>query len=502
MKLNNLKQYFLILGLLYSVVLNAQNTIGGAKTLIPEEEVIRQSKFLDAERERLLGHWDNAVEQYKRFTYDNPGNDAGWYGLARTYSAKNDPANALDAIAKAIAIDPDNQWYKVFQADAFEKDGRSKDAAEVYSVLAKRFPQNPEYLRKLAYFSVLTGEPKVGLKALDRLEEINGVTEETSNKKQVIYIALGDNKKAAAELQKLADAYPAHLEFRHRLAQFYDSIGDAVNAKRVYEDILRRSPNDPVAKIAVLDKPKNSSDVTYLQSLKPLFGNAQVSMDAKLKEVLPFFAKINSPNPDPALLETLLDLGNLLETAHPNDAKALSFTAAVLYQSNRKSEALEKYRQCLRLNPNVFGAWDNTLSILEEQHNYDEMLKVAEQAIDAFPNQAKGYYYYGVAATEKGLYDDAIAQLEQASLMAGNAPIRLDILDQSAVASFRKKDLPAATTKFEQALTKGGDKHPGILQHYGDLLYQKGDKTGAVTNWQKAYDLTKDPVILQKIKGI
>ncbi len=124
----------------------------------------------------------------------------------------------------------------------------------------------------------------------------------------------------------------------------------------------------------------------------------------------------------------------------------------------------------------MFGIRENTLAILDELKKYDELLSTAEQAMDAFPNQPKGYFYYGVAATEKGRYDDAVAQLEQALIMSGISPLRLDILDQIGVALTRKKDYAAAGARFEQALTKGGDRHPGLLEHYGDLLLLRNDK--------------------------
>lgn len=140
------------------------------------------------------------------------------------------------------------------------------------------------------------------------------------------------------------------------------------------------------------------------------------------------------------------------------------------------------------------------MTILDEQKNYDELLKTAEQAMDAFPNQPKGYLFYGVAATEKGRYDDAVSQLEQALIMAGNSPLRLDILDQLGVVLTRKKDYPGAAKRFEQALAKGGEQHAGVLEHYGDLLSLQNDKKGAQSYWQKAYDLSKNPALLEKLK--
>lgn len=488
-----------IISLLAFSNIRAQNTIGGQVKIVPEAEADRQSDFVNAERERLLGHYDKAIELYKKFTYDNPNVGAAWYGLARCYVSKNDPANALDAINKAVEKEPANEWYQIYLADIYEKIGRVKDAVKVYENLTKRFPNTVEFWDKLAYLAVLSGDPKGGLEALERVEKLQGIEDETSMEKHLIYVGMGDHKKAAAELQKLADAYPDRPEYRHRLAQYYEAMGDKVNAKKVYEDILRRDPDDPVAKLAVMDKEKSSSDAAYLASLKPLLSDPKVSIDAKIKEILPFFPKLGTGD-DAALTQNLLELGALVEKAHPDDPKAWSLSGDLLYHANRPAEALEKYRQCIKLNPTVFSVWENTLDILSEQKNYDEMLRIGEQAMDAFPNRPEAYYYYGVAANEKGLYNDAIGQLEQAMLMTGNnLALRLDITDQIGLSLMGKKDFTAAAARYEQSLAKGGDQHPSILEHYGDALFQKGERDKAVQFWQKANAIRKSPELEQKI---
>lgn len=492
------KKYILGIALgILTLPVFAQNTLDGQAKIVPEEEVNRQSLFIEAERERLLQHFEKAVEKYKAFLYDNGDNAAAWYGLARTYAELKDPTNAIDAVKKATQKDPGNEWYAIYLADLYEKIGQAKDAVAVYEDLVKKQPQTPAFLERLAYLSVLSGDPKGGLKALDQLEKMTGVTEETADKKHVIYLGMGNIKKAAAELEKLADTYPYRLEYRHRLAELYESVGDKDEAKKVYEDILRRDPDDSVAKIAVLEK--SGSDLAYLNSLKPYFKDPNVSLDGKIKELLPYFDKLNK-GLEPTAVEALLQLGALLEQTHPDEAKVWSVSGDLFYYTDQMPEALDRYRRCIKLNPTVYSVWDNSLAILLEQKNYPELRRTAEQAMDAFPNQASAYYYYGVAATELGDPDDAIRQLGQATLMAGgNIALRLNILDQIGLAFLRKKDFEGARGHYEKQLANGTDKHPGILEHYGDALYQLGERNLAMEYWQKANAILPSTSLEQKI---
>jgi tetratricopeptide (TPR) repeat protein len=222
-------------------------------------------------------------------------------------------------------------------------------------------------------------------------------------------------------------------------------------------------------------------------------------MDAKVKEILPYFPRLQG-SPDPAVVQALLDLGQAAEKAHADDPKAWSLSGDLFYHANRPDEALERYRRCLKLEPTVFAVWDNALTILADRAQWDELLQTAEKALDAFPNHARVYYFYGLAAVEKGRPDDALSMLEQALLMTGNQTgLRLDIVDQLGRALLARKDASGAIACYEKALPAGGDQHPGLLEHYGDALFQAGQREKAIQFWQKALDLRKSPALEQKI---
>ena len=476
----------------------AQNTIGGKVVSVPEAEVKRQSQFLMAERERLLNNHDKALERYKKFTYDNPKIDAGWYGLARTYTSLKDFPNALESINKATELDPNNEWYSIYKADVLEKVGRISEAVGVYEAMVKRFPNKTEFYERLAYLHLKNEDPKRALKVLDKWEELVGVNEEIVFKKHVVYIGLGDVKKAAAEYKKLSDAFPNELKYRRELAQYYQQIGDLTNARAAFEEILRRNPDDPVARMALAGG-QNTSDAAKLLAMRPLVDDPLVPIDEKVKAIMPFIEKLNAGQ-DASLTQNLLDLAVLLEKHHADDAKAWSLSGDLFYHANQPAAALDRYRRCIELNPTVFAVWDNTLTLLAAEKKFDELLRTAERAMDAFPNQPKAYYYYGAAANIKGRPDDALSQLEQGLLMTStNLGLRLDIIDQIGLALIGKKDFAGAIARYEQSLSRGGDQHPGILEHLGDALALKGQVAQAVEYWKKSNAIRRSPVLEQKI---
>ncbi len=484
---------FLSVTVLAAPTISAQNTIGGEKREVPQAELERQTMFLDAEAFRMLAKYDKAIEAYKKFLYDNETYDAAWYGIARSYTDTKAFGNALEAINKAIEYSPDNKWYYIHKADIYERNSQPAVAAETYEQLLKKHPNTPEFLERLAYLYILAENPKRGLKALDQLEQITGVSEITASKKHLIYTALSDNNKAANELRRLCNAYPSQLDYKRTLAKFHQETGNAAAAKGVWEEILKQNPTDAEAKLGALGNSKaGSNSNAKLEAMLPLFRDPAVPIDNKIKELAPYLAQL-SPSTDAATASGLLALGSALETLHKDDAKAWSVSGDLYYLLDRNDEALVRYRHCIDLRPKVFSVWDNALSILESQKNYADMLKLAEKAMDAFPNQPKGYYWYGLAANATQKPADAQSALEQAQFMCGNNnALFVTVSQQLAVSLLAQNKADAAIAQLDKALAKGGNQHAPTLQTYGDVWAAKGDQIKAKEWRDKARQLERN----------
>ena len=58
-------------------------------------------------------------------------------------------------------------------------------------------------------------------------------------------------------------------------------------------------------------------------------------------------------------------------------------------------EAVSNYTEAVRLTKNVFPVWEQLLYGLEELGEYEEMGRVADEALNYYPNQPICYYYLG-----------------------------------------------------------------------------------------------------------
>ena len=164
-------------------------------------------------------------------------------------------------------------------------------------------------------------------------------------RKHTLYLGIGNNKKAEKELDRLIAAFPDNIDYKHLLATFYEQTGEAAKATDIYQKILEIDPNDVKARLALAGvKSQDQDELFYLQTLKPIFEQADVDIDTKIEKIFPFIGKVAEEG-DANLAKATLELTEILERVHPNEAKAFSASGDLLYYSGKRLEALDKYKK-------------------------------------------------------------------------------------------------------------------------------------------------------------
>ncbi len=453
--------------------------------------------FIDGNREKLLGNWDKAATKFKEVLEKDPRNAAAAYELARVYEALKDTDKALVAGKNAVEWDPINPWYKYYLADLYQKLDNDKEAAVLYGQLVKMDPHNEGYYFKWAYHLVRASQPAEAIKVYDQLEKMIGVNEETTRHKQTLYLGMGEYKKAGKEVMALVDRFPKNVEYRHLLATFYDQTSDQAKATATYLEILKLAPNDARAKIKLADDNKGSDDIKFLNALRSVFEDPGTNIDTKIKEIIPYVNRLAETN-DKSLGNSLLALTSLLETVHPNSAKAHSVLGDVLFHSGQPDRALEQYKKCLELDHNVWAVWEQVLFIYLDKRDFQNLVKSSDEAMDLFPNQAIAYYYNGLGYNGLHKPNDALTSFQQALIMsAKNLPLRFNLLRETAESHYQLKKYSQAEKSLNEALQLNA-KDPIALERMGDVQYQLGKANDALLLWQKAMEYGGKSEVLQR----
>ncbi len=507
---------------------------------VTEAEIKLQDHFIEALTKQQMGKHEAAYKLFADILAKNAKCDACHFQMARINETQNKLDKAMESAQKAVGIDPNNTWYQLMIVGLLEKAGKEKEAAETLAKLVEKIDFQEDLHERLAYLWVRTAAPDKALKVYEKMEKYVVGHTELARKKYTIYVAKNEMKKALVELKKMSAHQPDNIAYMHELADFYNNIGDKVAAKLVYEHILTLDKNDTKSMLAlkngVQNPQKATGDVAYLNDLKALFSKKELNIDLKIKELIPFVNRI-AEKYDAALATSCLELAQIIEKTHPTEAKSYALLGDVLQHNGQWIEALEKYEKCIQLNATVFPVWEQMMYLYEITEQFDKLSKTSEKATDLFPNQATGFYFFGVSQARLGKSAEALPPLEQALMMSSKKPpLKHDILLElgsvhNKAGRVEKSDKmfeealklnpksPLARLKYalvlanrgsvtekmrkmsEEALSLTESKDPLVLELYGDYLFKTGLKEDALKYWLQAKEKgNKAPSLEKKIK--
>ena len=454
---------------------------------LSNEELNLQKLFIEANREKLLGAYEDAASLYREVLTRDPDNDAAAYELSRVYESMGKYQEALDHIETAIRINEDNTWYLMMKGDILERMEEYAGAIDVYTMLTQLNPHEHYYFRHLVELYLNTNQPEIALETLDKYEQYAGVLPDIIRTKVDILDSLKRPAEAVRELEKLVMVYSGNLEYLHLMASYCTQAGLHDRASDYYRQILEIDPNDARANIAGADDlKKQGADAQYLRSIKSLMQNPSIDLDAKVQELIPFAERFANTG-DTELGAALGEVIKALMEHHGEEAKTHALYADYLYYSGKPAEAVREYEKTLVLDKSVFEVWEQLLYIKTELNDPDGVIRTASEAMDVFPNQASIYYLSGMAHARKQDFHEAQSLLQQALIMSGrNKDLRFNVLSLLGSVHHELGDRMRSHEAFDKAL-EIKPNHVGTLMQYAYLLaLQKQDLVKAQDLAQKA----------------
>jgi tetratricopeptide (TPR) repeat protein len=183
----------------------------------------------------------------------------------------------------------------------------------------------------------------------------------------------------------------------------------------------------------------------------------------------------------------------------PNQAVIYYFNGFAFMQKRSYDEAIFAFEQTRKLsskNPKLAG---DANAMLGDAYNavkmYDKSNQAYEQALAIDPNNVNvlNNYSYFLALRKSDLEKAE----KMSALLVKNNPDNPAYLDTYAWVLYSRQKYKEARKIIERAIITG-NANATHFEHYGDILFQLGDVTGAVQQWEKARGLNANSEILNK----
>ena len=362
--------------------------------------------FLEAVRMKEKGLYDAAFELFKHCLDINPASGAALYEIAQFYMYLGQEERGEQTLKEAVRSDESNFWYKQTLASYYERKMSLPKAIAVYENMAEQFPSRLEPLLSLVDLYNRTKSYQHVISTLNRLEELDGKSEQISMEKFRMYLLMGKQDSAFIEIENLSKEYPYDLRYQTILGDVYLNNDKPDEALGVYQRILKEEPNYAPAVLSMASYYlKTGQDSLYQQQLDTILMNDDVPSDTKMELMRQSILQSEQTTKDSTQIVALFK--RILARPQQNADLAM-LCAQYMITKNMKKESVPVLEQVLSLDPENKPARLQLLSYAIQDNELDEVIRIAKSALEYHPDALEFYYYLGVAYYQKEELDEAL----------------------------------------------------------------------------------------------
>ncbi|GAA4307495.1 tetratricopeptide repeat protein [Nibribacter koreensis] len=380
------------------------------------------------------------------------------------YLKQNNLAQALKEGENLIAANPEEVRYVLAQAEMLAANKRFPEATAMAERALKVAPDNAYGRLMLADLLRQQGKVAEGEAQLELAFGNAGLDIDTKVKILVDYIRRLPDEKVAAQAIKLAElTTKSHPREAKAFAVAGDIYANSNRKQAARDNYLKAVKLDPGhykiwQQIVLLDGEMNQTDSLIIHS----------------EQALEFF-------PNQAMFWFYNGTAHLINKNYPKATKSLEY-------GRRLSVG----------NPELLLQFNMQLG---DAYNAAEQYELSDQAFETVlamdPNNPHALNNYSYFLSVRG-QNLAKAKM-MSSVLVSQFPDNATYLDTYAWVLYKMKDFQEAKRILEKAVSLSSDAT--IIEHYGDVLYQLGQREQALKQWVKANQVGgASQVISKKIK--
>ena len=443
------------------ITTNMRNTLlalallgGSVATQAAEKDslTIADYFYLEGLRQQEMGNLTAAYDLLRHAHDLNPRSAAVYYQLAGYYVNMKNDALARTYFEKAASLDPENATYqeKLGQLYITQKD--YPNAIKAYELLYSSYKTRVDVLQLLLQLYGSQNDYKKMINVLDRIEVLEGSSEQISLSKMQIYEQMGDKKKEYESLKSLVDEHPLELDYRVMFGNWLLQNGKKNDALKEYKSVLKEEPNNALAKLSMLDYYRSIKDQATVDELtNELLQSPKTEKETKMTLLRDIISSDQQANISDSA--KVMNLFSLALSTKQEDADLIMMKAAYMAMKNMpKAEINHVYEQAIDVEPDNSRARLALIQNIWATEDYDKVIEICRPAIEYNPDEMAFYYFKGMA-------------------------------------EFQKHDIDAALETFKKGVGQiKEDSDPEIVSDFyailGDILHEKGKASEAFA----AYD--------------
>ncbi len=369
--------------------------VGQAQTLDDDTVACNRAVeyyYLQARTMLEQGNLDQCYDLLEHCRALSPSSSAILFELSSFYVYLNKDSIACDILERIVAEEPDNRYYTQALVNLYYSTGNKKAAIALYEDMLEKTRSKSDIYIALYSLYAEELEHKKAVEILERLEKSEGKSEEISMQKLRQYFEMPDSAKSVALMQELIEENPDEFLYQGLLGDVYLYFGELAGAERQYLMVLEKEPDDAItlSSLSTLYA-ETGNDSLYCVTIERLLKSEKLEPEQRISRLVDYILHRDDSVHTEQLFEELMQL--------PFDRVEIleSYVQYLLYKeapADRIKPVLEKL---LMLEPENTSAMLQLLVYAIEANNYDEVIRLCDNAMMYVPELLELYYYKGLS---------------------------------------------------------------------------------------------------------
>lgn len=373
--------------------------------------------FNEAERQKLAGHTDAALDLFDYCLKLNPESGAAMYELAEIYSGMRNDTVAISLLKRACELYPDNYWYHDNLVMLYFRNRRNDEALVAVEGMAKRFPEKTEVLMMLLDLYGQKRDYAKLIEVLDKVEVKEGKSEQLSMEKFRIFLQMNDEKRAFQEMTDLAHEYPNDLRYQVIIGDLYLDGGKTEEALKQYKMVEEKDSSNITMLLSLTNFYQSQGpDSLYRQYVTRLV--AHPSLDVQTRAgVLSRMVYSNLTGGEGSMSDDLLEslFDEVLKQPQESTEVLELKTRWMVTKERPNDEVKMLLYQILDIDPENDMARQQLLHYAIEENDIQGIVDVCRPAVEYKADDPLYYYYLGVGYMQLEEHEEALDAFKQAT---------------------------------------------------------------------------------------
>lgn len=446
---------------LYSRILQAnkkgEKAVGVSDKLLNIENSSVDDLYFAAQVKMQNGLYSEAVDVLNLIENQIGINQNLVFEKVQLYMESGEPKKAEEELIALAEKYPGNNDFKIILGDFYLENGELKKSYQQYSSVINKDPLNGKVLFSLSNYYLESGDTVQFKKFLMDGFQSENVVFDNKFRRFIPFVNgkdISENPLNKSDLKNiyelLISQYPYQSELYSSYSEFLKSEGEEDKARNILEKSLDLDASQPELWQEYLFILSGTGDNEVLKS--------------KSSEAVTFF-------PDVALFRLFHGI-SLFQTG--DTIKGIETLNLGLKLSGDNQGLKQRFHAYLG---DFYHSADSIDRAFDE---YEKALKIDENDVMVLNNYS---YYLSVLGKD----------LDKAERMSAKTieiePGNTTFLDTYAWVLFKKGQFLEAKFIIERAIDNMDEPSGVVVEHYGDILFKNGDISGALEQWEKAYEI-------------